>query len=88
MATGRLTRVIEHLRGAAGKQLAAATGDDDLVRRYVKDGDATAVYSFALNYYFASFTKFQVQYDFKKELGSGVIQKKNDLFSLQAQVFF
>ncbi|HYV90342.1 MAG TPA: porin [Chitinophagales bacterium] len=52
------------------------------------NNDATIVYSFALNWYFAQFTKVQVQYDFKHEDGAQAIQKHNDLFSIQAQVFF
>jgi phosphate-selective porin OprO/OprP len=50
--------------------------------------DATIIYSFALNWYFSQFTKVQVQYDFKHEDGSDAVQKHNDLFSIQAQVFF
>lgn len=50
--------------------------------------DATIIYSFALNWYFAKFTKVQLQYDFKHEDGDQAIQKHNDLFSIQAQVFF
>ncbi len=52
------------------------------------NNDATIIYSFALNWYFAQFTKVQVQYDFKHEDGDKAIQKHNDLFSIQAQVFF
>ncbi|MBK9730107.1 MAG: hypothetical protein IPO83_02270 [Chitinophagaceae bacterium] len=52
-----------------------------------KDKDATSVFSFGLNYYFATFTKFQIQYDVRHEDGADT-QKKNDLLSLQAQIFF
>ena len=52
------------------------------------NNDASVIYSFALNWYFSQFTKVQVQYDFKHEDGDKAIQKKNDLFSMQAQVFF
>ncbi|MCY7411387.1 MAG: OprO/OprP family phosphate-selective porin [Chitinophagales bacterium] len=51
-----------------------------------KDDDATTITNFALNYYFASFTKIQLQYDLKHE--NTETQKKNDLISIQAQVFF
>jgi hypothetical protein len=53
-----------------------------------KADDGTTVYSFGLNWYFAAFTKIQLQYDYKREEGGEVIQKKNDLFSAQAQVYF
>ena len=51
------------------------------------DGDASTITSFALNYYFAPFTKIQLQYDLKHEDGAAT-QKKNDLISVMAQVFF
>lgn len=52
-----------------------------------KDKDATSVTSFGLNYYFAQFTKIQLQYDMRHEDGADT-QKKNDLLSVQAQIFF
>ena len=53
-----------------------------------KDGDATTIYSFALNWYFAAYTKVQLQYDYRREEGGDATQKKNDLLSAQVQVFF
>ena len=52
------------------------------------NNDATVIYSLGLNWYFAPFTKVQLQYDFKHEDGAKAIQKHNDLLSIQAQVFF
>lgn len=46
----------------------------------------TTIYSIALNYYFAPYTKFQLQYDFKHENNGAQI--KNDLLSAQMQVYF
>ncbi|MBA2407424.1 MAG: hypothetical protein H0V65_05465 [Chitinophagales bacterium] len=53
-----------------------------------KDNDANSVYSFALNYYWSQFTKVQLQYDMRHEDGTDVEQKKNDLITVQAQIFF
>lgn len=53
-----------------------------------KDADATTVTSFALNFYFTPFfNKIQLQYDLRHEDGAET-QKKNDLISVQAQIFF
>ncbi len=53
-----------------------------------KNTDASTIYSFALNWYFAAFTKIQLQYDYRREEGGDAAQKKNDLISIQGQVFF
>jgi len=53
-----------------------------------KNTDASTIYSFALNWYFAAFTKIQVQYDYRREQGGDAAQKKNDLLSIQGQIFF
>jgi len=52
-----------------------------------KDADATTITSVALNYYFAAFTKVQLQYDFRHE-NDAETQKKNNLLSIQAQIYF
>ncbi len=52
-----------------------------------KDNDATTITSFAFNYYFAAYTKIQIQYDMVHEDGAET-QKKNNLFSIQGQIFF
>lgn len=51
-----------------------------------KDDDANTIYSFGVNYYFAAFTKLQLQYDYRHE--NAPAQKKNDLLSIQMQIYF
>lgn len=69
------------------KKFAALVKYDSYDPNMDKDKDATSVISFALNYYWAQFTKIQIQYDVRHEDGADT-QKKNDLLSIQAQVFF
>jgi hypothetical protein len=52
-----------------------------------KSNDATTITSVALNWYFAAYTKIQIQYDFVHEDGAET-QKKNNLLSIQGQIFF
>lgn len=69
------------------KKFAALVKYDSYDPNMDKDKDATSVISFGLNYYFAQFTKIQLQYDIRHEDGADT-QKKNDLLSVQAQIFF
>jgi phosphate-selective porin OprO/OprP len=70
------------------KKLSALVKYDFYDPNVDKDTDGTTIYSFGLNWYFAAYTKVQLQYDYKREQGGDELQKKNDLLSIQAQVFF
>jgi len=52
-----------------------------------KSKNETTITSFALNWYFAAYTKIQVQYDFVHEDGAET-QIKNNLLSIQGQIYF
>ncbi|MBA3649661.1 MAG: hypothetical protein H0W62_14135 [Chitinophagales bacterium] len=68
------------------KKFAALVKYDHYDPNTDKSDDASTIYSVALNYYFAAFTKIQLQYDFRHE--NAPTQKNNDLVSVQVQIFF